>query len=201
MSDTQVQNMQRYYRWHAAVYDATRWAFLFGRKALHAQLPHHEYQSLVEAGCGTGWNLKNLARQHPGWQFQGFDVSSEMLTQSAKATADFAERVQLIHQPYGATALPEPADIVLFSYALTMFNPGWEAAIEQAWNDLKPGGLIAVVDFHDTRFTWFRRWMKHNHVRMEGQLLPFLEQKFQPVSKQVHSAPGLWRYFIFLGKK
>ena len=32
--------LTRYYRWHAPLYDATRWSFLFGRAALILSLIH-----------------------------------------------------------------------------------------------------------------------------------------------------------------
>ncbi|HRI60570.1 MAG TPA: class I SAM-dependent methyltransferase, partial [Saprospiraceae bacterium] len=96
---------------------------------------------------------------------------------------------------------PSP-DFVLFSYALTMFNPGWEAAIEQAGADLKPGGRIAVVDFHNTPSSTFRWWMSRNHVRMEAHLLPFLQSKFRTELLEIHPAwLGLWRYFLYVGQK
>ena len=201
-SSEQVQSMQRFYRWQASVYDATRWAFLFGRRTLYGQLPQEEHQTLLEVGCGTGWNLKNLAALHPTWQLTGIDVSPDMLAQARKATSKFRGRVKLVQEPYGVSATRKPVDIVLFSYSLTMFNPGWEAAIEQAWSDLKPGGHIAVVDFHDAPQPWFRSWMKYNRVRMDRHLLPFLERRFQTQLNIVRSTHVLlWRYFIFVGKK
>lgn len=196
--------MRRYYRLHAAIYDATRWTFLFGRNRLLHLLPQDNVQTIVEVGCGTGRNLKRLARLQPYWQLVGIDVSPEMLERASKRLASFSRRFTLFEKPYGSAGfrMNEPADIVLFSYALTMFNPGWEAAIEQAMHDLKPGGRIAVVDFHDTPFGWFRRWMGYNHVRMDRHLLPLLEKRFVPTTRIVeHGWFGLWRYFIFIGEK
>lgn len=196
--------MRRYYRIHAAVYDATRWAFLFGRKKILQYLPDGNDRLIVEVGCGTGYNLKRLMRRNPDWQLIGIDVSPDMLARASRATAPCSRRVRLFGQAYGTGVppLPESPDMILFSYALTMFNPGWEAAIGQAWNDLKPGGCIAVVDFHDTPSRLFRHWMGMNHVRMDGHLLPLLEQRFHPVRKEERSAfGGLWRYFIFVGRK
>ena len=196
--------MRQYYRWHAAIYDATRWSFLFGRTALLDNLPAADRLTVVEIGCGTGFNLRRLAKKHPEWQLTGIDVSPDMLAQASQATASFSRRVQLLEKAYGAGApcLPEPVDLILFSYSLTMFNPGWEAAIEQAWHDLKPGGHIAVVDFHDTPSRVFRRWMQYNHVRMDGHLLPALEARFTPAQRQIQPAwGGLWQFFTFLGQK
>lgn len=201
---SQPETMQRYYRWHARIYDATRWVFLFGRRRLLQLLPQKPALRLAEIGCGTGLNLKRLARQHADWQLVGVDVSNHMLDKAFRALHRYTLRVFLIRKNYGkgADRLKEPADVVLFSYSLTMFNPGFGEAIEQAHDDLKPGGSIAVVDFHDTPFTWFRRWMGINHVRMDGHLLPLLERHFEPQFCEVCSAyGGLWRYFLFVGTK
>jgi S-adenosylmethionine-diacylgycerolhomoserine-N-methlytransferase len=93
-------------------------------------------------------------------------------------------------------------DGIVFSYALTMFNPGWELAIDAAARDLSDEGLIAVVDFHDTPCAWFGRWMGINHVRMEGHLLPRLRERFEPVYEEERRAfGGLWRYFLFIGRR
>lgn len=96
----------------------------------------------------------------------------------------------------------EAQDVVLFSYALTMFNPGWKEAILCAKEDLSDKGRIAVVDFHVSPQSWFRHWMRFNHVRMEGHLLPFLQQQFSTEYLSIRSAYfGLWQYVIFIGKK
>jgi len=200
----QQSAMRRYYRFHAFIYDATRWTFLFGRNHILHLLPKGKGLTLAEVGCGTGRNLRRLATMHPDWDLIGIDVSPEMLHRAGKHLASFSRRLRLFEKPYGTGQfhLSEPTDVVLFSYALTMFNPGWEAAIEQARQDLKPGGHIAVVDFHDTPFGWFRRWMGYNHVRMEQHLLPALEERFETKTRIVYRAwGGLWRYFIFIGEK
>ena len=116
----------------------------------------------------------------------------------------FGNRVRLLRQAYNAplnAAKPE-FDLILFSYALTMFNPGFDTAVQAAFKDLRPGGRIAVIDFHDTRFPLFARWMGVNHVRMEGQLHPLLTSLFKPLTDRVHNAYlGVWRYIEFIGLK
>ncbi|MEO6038513.1 MAG: class I SAM-dependent methyltransferase [Saprospiraceae bacterium] len=198
--------MRRYYRWHAAIYDATRWTFLLGRDALLRQLPISDAreQTLLEVGCGTGRNLQRLAERHPRLQLLGVDVSSDMLARANLPTRKYAQRVQLYERPYSAAALDlsQPLDFVLFSYALTMFNPGWEEAITSAWQDLPVGGRIAVVDFHRTPSRLFRWWMGKNHVRMEGHLLPYLQDQFGTEFLEMRPVfLGLWELFLFIGVK
>jgi S-adenosylmethionine-diacylgycerolhomoserine-N-methlytransferase len=48
--------MSGYYAWQSRIYDATRWAFLFGRDALLDDLQLKPGNTVVEVGCGTGRN-------------------------------------------------------------------------------------------------------------------------------------------------
>jgi len=112
--------------------------------------------------------------------------------------------VTLEEAPYqlGAESRLGQMDAVLFSYSLTMINPQWEELVRQAKADLKPGGMIAVADFYDSRFSWFKTHMGNNHVRMDGHLIPLLKQEFETLSHQVKPAyGGVWDYFVYLGRK
>ena len=91
---------------------------------------------------------------------------------------------------------------MLFSYTLTMVNPGWQEALNAATADLAPGGCLAAVDFHRGGTSWFSSWMGVNHVRMEGELLPWMRQNFDPLFQAERKAyGGLWQYFYFIGSK
>lgn len=193
-----------YYRTHAGIYDATRWSFLFGRSAiLDLAACITTPQRILEIGCGTGRNLLALCRRFPKASVTGVDLSAVMLAKAQQKLSDYRDRVQL-HQLAYAKPLHETGryDLVLCSYALSMFNPGWEQAIAAAVQDLTPGGHFALVDFHNTAAPAFRRWMQLNHVRMEGHLRPMLQQTFEPLVDRVQLAyGGLWRYHVFIGRK
>jgi S-adenosylmethionine-diacylgycerolhomoserine-N-methlytransferase len=197
--------LSRYYRGHARLYDATRWSFLFGRAALIrslALLPTPP-RNILEIGCGTGSNLLRLARQFPEAAVTGLDLSTDMLARARRKLEKGQLPVTLLQQRYDRPLYPEPIfDLIVFSYCLSMIDPGWERAVDSALRDLRPGGRLAVVDFHDTRFAGFRRWMGVNHVRMDGHLLPRLNARCPPVAQTLRSAyGGGWRYFVFIGQK
>jgi S-adenosylmethionine-diacylgycerolhomoserine-N-methlytransferase len=195
-------SIESYYRLHAPVYDATRWSFLFGRNRLiHQILKVAHPRNILEVGCGTGTNLCRLARLCPEATITGIDASSDMLSRCRKKVKPWQERITLQQGFYPAVNVPDPKpDLILFSYSLSMFNPGWEEALQQAYADLQPGGLIAVADLHLTPFPVFRRWMGINHVRMEGHLLPALKSRFTTVWEDVRPAyGGVWQYFLFVG--
>jgi S-adenosylmethionine-diacylgycerolhomoserine-N-methlytransferase len=192
----------RYYRWHAPIYDLTRWTFLFGRGALLRRLaPGPAPSHIIEIGCGTGRNLAVLARRFPTARLTGIDLSQDMLTRAKLKLSRFGSRVSWRQQRFDARSDIGPAgDLLLFSYSLSMMNPGWEEALPRAALELKPGGRIAVVDFAGTPWSGFRRWMACNHVRTEDHLLPALKALFRPLLVQERRAyAGLWRYFLFVG--
>ena len=195
--------LERYYRWHAPVYDLTRWAFLFGRSALLRRLgagpaPRH----VLEVGCGTGRNLATLARRFPNARLTGVDLSDAMLARAEPRLHVFGSRVRCLRSQFEAPlSLDPPCDVVLVSYALSMMNPGYAQALRAAAAQLPLKGRIAVVDFAASPWPWFRRWMARNHVRLDDHLLPMLQTSFDPEVTEVrHAYGGAWQYFLFIGR-
>lgn len=195
--------LERYYQFHSRIYDATRWSFLFGREEILRRVARvASPRRILEVGCGTGRNLASLRRLFKEANITGVDLSGQMLAIAAQKVRD--DQITLLRRAYSAPVHTGRTgfDLVLFSYALSMFNPGWEQAIDAAWDDLDEGGLIAVVDFSHSRFSWFRRWMGVNHVRMEGHLWPYLGRRFMPLLDERFSAyGGVWNHGIFIGRK
>lgn len=195
--------LKRYYRLHSGVYDLTRWSFLLGREALVRRVAARcAPAAILEVGCGTGRNLGQLGRRFPQARLCGVDLSGDMLAVAAKKLASLAPRLTLIQAAYDRPVKPAPFfDLVVFSYALSMFNPGWEEALAAAGRDLTPGGVLAVVDFHDSGRPLFKRWMGLNHVRLDGHLLPGLQARFPLYESAVRPAyGGVWSYFLFIGR-
>lgn len=202
----QAQEMNNYYKLHAKIYDSTRWTFLFGRKQIVRLIPFPRKAKLkiLEVGCGTGYNLKLLAKRFPNATLIGVDVSKDMIEKSKQATEAYANRVQLYDMPYSKdfTKVNDGVDVVLCSYSLTMINPQWQEVILKAKQDLVAGGVMAVTDFHRSRFAWFEHHMGNNHVRMDAHLLPFLQQHFHSEIVQENAAyGGVWEYLVYIGRK
>ena len=199
-----IHQLEKYYRFHARIYDATRWIFLFGRdRLIKTAASSCKPTRILEVGCGTGKNLVRLRQTFPGVSLTGLDLSRDMLEVAGKKMAMSSPPVELLHQSYDRPVATEPRfDLLVFSYALSMFNPGWEHAIGTAYEELAPGGTIAVVDFHDSPQALFKKWMALNHVRMEGHLLPELQSRFIPQVCEIRKAyGGIWSYLLFVGKK
>jgi S-adenosylmethionine-diacylgycerolhomoserine-N-methlytransferase len=200
-----LASLHGYYRWHAHFYDATRWAFLFGRRRLIRQAAAQlRPRRILEVGCGTGRNLAELARFFPDAQIVGLDLSAEMLSKARAKIEAYGPRVTLLERVYNTPISGgDPFDLIVFSYCLSMINPGYDDVLRLCERDLSPQGHLALVDFHDTRVGWFRRWMGVNHVRMEGQILAALEAAgFNLQSCRIRSAyGGLWRWITCLATR
>jgi S-adenosylmethionine-diacylgycerolhomoserine-N-methlytransferase len=202
-STAQAQSaIARYYRIHARIYDFTRWTFLRGRENLiRLAAAQCHPKAILEVGCGTGKNLLHLGRRFPEAQLCGLDLSPHMLGQAHQKLRGLRQRLTLVAAAYDQPVAPGRFDLVVFSYALSMFNPGWEAALLTASKDLSPEGAIAIVDFHDSPSKRFKRWMGFNHVRLDSHLLPCLRDLFPSGEWSASSAfGGLWSYFLFVGR-
>ena len=204
----QNQTIQNYYKFQSKIYDLTRWSFLFGRIGIVKKIPFDRNASIniLEVGCGTGYNIRLLAKRFPNAKITGLDVSKDMIDIAKKQTAAFGDRIQLVCGPYmkDSTDYNDQMDVILFSYALTMINPQWAELLEQAKVDLKKGGVVALADFHDSNFHFFKKHMSNHHVRMDGHLLETLknDSSYTTVFEKVRAAYlGIWHYVMYVGRK
>lgn len=201
-------------------YDRFRERLLRGRRELLDELALPMRAHIVELGGGTGQVCEMLAeRLNVVRRYDVVDVCAPMIEQARRRA-----RALPVLRPVLADACtwqPEhPVDIVIASYSLTMM-PDWRAAIDNAWRMLKPGGYIAVVDFHVSskepdpgqarHGAWTRgfwpRWFARDGVRVGSELLPALRRRFTD-----HTLVDTWAplpylpwmrvpYFRFVGRR
>ncbi|NBB88388.1 MAG: methyltransferase domain-containing protein [Bacteroidetes bacterium] len=202
---SQQQKLQSYYKWHAHIYDASRWSFLFGRRNVikRCKTIRPKAEQILEIGCGTGSNLRTLRNVFPTSQITGCDLSSNMLRKASKKMGGHAERTHLEEGDYlDFPARPNTFDLILFSYILTMVPDQFHAIMEKAYRELQPDGLIAIVDFHSSPSPLFTQWMQKNHVRLNHQWDDNLKSRFTPcILKKKKAYAGVWNYFQFVGSK
>ena len=205
-SQDQEQRIESYYKFQSKIYDSTRWSFLFGRKEIIKRIPLEKDQEfhLAEVGCGTGYNMERVLKRFPKVNYTGIDVSPDMVALASSKGEKYPQEVRILEEPYqtGKTFFQLPPQVILFSYSLTMINPQWVELIDKAYEDLAQGGYIMVTDFHNSQIQGFKTHMQGHHVRMDGHLLPYLQEKFTPVFGEVKKAyGGVWEYMLFCGQK
>jgi demethylmenaquinone methyltransferase/2-methoxy-6-polyprenyl-1,4-benzoquinol methylase len=142
------QEMLRFYQRHARIYDLTRWLFLRKRNDAAAACALNTGDTVMEIGCGTGYNFFRL-QQAVGnsGQLIGVDLSSAMLARAEQRISRQGwQNVALIRANGETVQVDDRMDAVLFSYSLSMI-PDWQAAVTGAVRQLKPGGRLVVLDF------------------------------------------------------
>ena len=219
---THSERLESFYANQSADYDRFRRKLLHGREELISMLPLVSGSTWVDLGGrprvnkeAAGKHLANLS------QVMVVDLSPSLLRRAE-------ERIQECGWQNVKTCLADatefvptsPADIVTCSYSLTMI-PDRFAAIKRAWEMLRPGGVIGVVDFYVSRkypaqgrrrHGWFSRtmlpaWFAGDNVNLSSDHLPFLERQFETLT--IHERRGKipWApfmtapYYLFLGRK
>jgi S-adenosylmethionine-diacylgycerolhomoserine-N-methlytransferase len=193
-----AERLAAFYGPQAGQYDAFRERLLQGRAELIAGLIDGlidrrgslDGARVIELGGGTGRNLlffgERLAELA---EVEVVDLCRPLIDEARRRAAGWPS-VRVIEADACAYRPAEPADLVYFSYALTMI-PDWRAAIDNAVAMLAPGGLLGVVDFYVsqadppagmtrhgplTRAFW-PRWFAHDGVHPSPDHLPYLRAR------------------------
>ena len=220
--------MDSFYGGQAEDYDSFRKRLLPGREMLWNELTDRgaaDRAVWYDMGGGTGSNLnyfgENIAKLE---RVYVVDLASSLLTVADRRIQEEGWENASVIEADATTFQPaEPQiDVVTFSYSLTMI-PDWFAAIDHAYDILKPGGRIGVVDFYVSRkypaedhkrHGWTKRsfwpvWFARDNVFPSPDHVPYLHRKFEVE----YFFEGLTRipyfpnpffkmpYYIFIGRK
>jgi S-adenosylmethionine-diacylgycerolhomoserine-N-methlytransferase len=195
-----LNDLDRFYRFHARIYDWTRPCLLFGRSEAALALGAGPGDLVLDVGCGTGVNLPRLVEA--GATVVGVEPSGPMRVRAEARLAALRsrekERLRLDPRPYGThdDYAGEVAGI-LFSYSLSMVPPFAEV-LARARADLRPGGRLSVVDFLDASLP-LAQALAASHVHLGPARLREIQRLFPRHRLSVRRALG-WRYYGVLAE-
>ena len=174
------ERLQSFYAPQAERYDAFRERLLHGRRELIESIDLPDGARVVELGGGTGRNLLFFGeRLDRCAEVSLVDLCPALLEQAQRRFASRPAKVRLVEADASHWQPSEPVDLVYFAYSLSMI-PDWRAAVDNALRMLRPGGVLAAVDFYVsgarampgrvrhgalTRAFW-PRWFAHDGVRL-----------------------------------
>ncbi|HEY2628625.1 MAG TPA: methyltransferase domain-containing protein [Usitatibacter sp.] len=168
MTDTNLQLSLAHYRELAPRYDdCTRRIDAIRERAIDA-LCLRSGETVVDAGCGTGWCLPRLLERvgHHGHVI-GFDPSSQMLDVARARLNGQAAQVEFLDASAQAVRVPASADAVLFSYTHDLLRS--PAALDNVLGQMKPGARVVAVG--SKLFTawlfpanWFVRYRHRGYI-------------------------------------
>ncbi len=219
------ERLESFYGAQADDYDSFRNKFLTGRKELWREMGVVDGGVWVDMGGGTGMNLFNFGDDLKRLRkVYVVDLSTSLLKNAQKKIdANGWTNVETVKADATTWTPPEGrADFVTFSYSLTMI-PDWFAAIDRAYEILKPGGKIGVVDFYIARKhpsdespkqrwgtrTFWPIWFGCDNVYPSCDHSPYLKHKFEPLFFQEREdripyfpVPGVKTpRYLFVGRK
>jgi ubiquinone/menaquinone biosynthesis C-methylase UbiE len=104
-------------------------------------------ETVLEIGCGTGRNLPLLCDAVGGaGRVIGVDASIGMLARARRwVTDNYRQNVRLLHEDASELTLADRVDAVLFSLSYSVL-PDRPATLRKAWETLRPGGRLVVMD-------------------------------------------------------
>lgn len=191
---THEERLGSFYQGQADHYDAFRKRMLHGREELMESLPAKSGQIWIDIGAGTGENAEMMGQRLCAFQAVHLVDLCVPLLEIAKRRIEKNgwTNVRTVHADAIAYRPEEQADLITFSYSLTMI-PDWFAALENAYAMLKPGGRIGVVDFYVSRkypdepfvrHSWGTRsfwplWFASDNVWLNRDHLPYLCRRFK----------------------
>ena len=217
------ERLENFYQGQAHAYDTFRKRLLQGREELYRSLVEYPGDLWLDLGGGTGSNLETIGTKLNQLQkVYIVDLCPSLLAIAKQRIANNNwSNVETVEADVTQFLLSESAaDIVTFSYSLTMI-PDWFAAIDRAYQLLKPGGIIGVVDFYVARKHPLKNWSAHSllarhfwptwfdkdNVFLSSEHAPYLHYRFEPIQfiekmSTLPFLPGLKvPYYLFVGRK
>ncbi len=198
MSDLNFLN--KYYGLVVDFYDFSRKYFLFGRDKMLEKIKetNNKNINILEIGAGTGRNLFLLNKFGFNNLFAVEPCSPMINKIKEKDKKNIIKIIEKMGDQWSVQDTGTEIDVIYFSYALSMFDDP-KAAIINAYDKLKVGGKIYIVDFgiYDGSNLFvkflsdkFLKWLKTYHVNPL-----FLNQSINQLPFKYKKTNGLFNYF------
>lgn len=182
---SQDKKVKKYYRFHSAIYDATRWLFLFNRKKAIEKLNLDPNDFVIDFACGTGLNIGQMIKKTK--KISAIDFSEEMLTQARKKYPG----VKFIQGDARTFSSEKKADKIICTYSLSLID-NWKEAVKNMSLNLRENGTIVILDFYIWQgwikifYPFFKWWLNRHSVDPELPVENELKKYFRSVEMKTY---------------
>jgi len=220
---THQERLESFYSGQANGYDDFRRRMLHGRQEMIQAIPVPAGGIWVDLGAGTGENAEHIGPALDQLSNMYLvDLSPSLLRQADQRVSahQWKNVTPVCHDATTFVPSEGQVDVVTFSYSLTMI-PDWFRAIDHAWELLKPGGTLGVVDFFVSRKhpakervkhrwstrTFWPTWFGSDNVFLSPDHIPYLQNRFETVKldERRGKIPYLplirAPHYLFIGRK
>ncbi|MBV8715592.1 MAG: class I SAM-dependent methyltransferase [Chloroflexi bacterium] len=126
--------------------------YRFHRLFVETAIPPGDYGDILDLGCGFGKSTRPFVDAFPGARVVGIDLSAPNLKLAHHQAERLHKRIAFYQRKAEATGFPDAAfDLVtatMLIHELPM--PVLRQVLQEALRVLRPGGLLAVLDFART---------------------------------------------------
>ena len=119
---------------------------------MHELIGFHRFvgQRLLEVGCGLGVDLREFALA--GAQVVGMDMSARSVALARRHFRIFGTEGKFIQSDSEHLPFADESFDIVYSFGVLHHTPNTQAAIEECWRVLRPGGTFTVMLYN--RRSW-----------------------------------------------
>lgn len=199
-----TQSVQREYATQADTYDL-RWQRYEAVSIAHtlAALDPQDGEHILDAGCGTGLLLRQIAIRAPEARLFGIDLSPEMVRRADFRDADLIV-ADVRHLPFAEESL----DAMVIS-SVIQYLPVIDHALSEAARVLRPGGRLVITawDGSPWRMRTLGQWLRWRgsapvYLHRPEQLIASCRKQGLDIQQYEPYAIGpFWRLLTLVGVK
>ena len=152
--------------------------YLFHRLFVETAIPKRPYRAILDLACGFGKSTRPFVDAFPEAEVIGIDLSAPTLKLAHHQAERLGKQITFSQRNAEATGYPDQSfDLVtgtMLIHELPM--PAFGRVVEEAYRLLRPGGLVAFLDFHRTGDA-FRDFMMIGHGARNNE--PYMPHLFR----------------------
>jgi ubiquinone/menaquinone biosynthesis C-methylase UbiE len=147
--------------------------YVFHRLFTETSIPDGEYRDILDLGCGFGKSTRPFVDRFPGARVVGVDLSAPVLKLAHRQAEKLGKRIAFVQRAAEDTGFPD-ASFDLITATMVIHEvpmPVLRRILAEAYRMLRPGGRLAILDYHRTGDP-LRDFLMLGHVRRNNE--PYL---------------------------
>ncbi|HLZ31383.1 MAG TPA: class I SAM-dependent methyltransferase [Chloroflexota bacterium] len=152
--------------------------YRFHRLFVENAIPHQDYRAILDLGCGFGKSTRPFVDAFPRASVVGIDLSAPNLRLAHQQAERLGKRINFYQRAAEATGFPAASfDLVTATMLIHELPMSvLRRVLDQALRVLRPGGVLAVLDFAHTGDP-FRDFVMDGHGARNNE--PYLPHLFK----------------------
>ncbi|MFX1480632.1 MAG: class I SAM-dependent methyltransferase [Promethearchaeota archaeon] len=131
------------------------------KKFLKSHKVHIENQTILEAGCGSGFGLKLIQKEFHPLNLYGFDILPEQVLKAQKRNLDARITIGDIRN----IKFPEMKFDAVFVFTVLHHIPQYPKALKEISRVLKPGGFLLIDELNKSLIDFFEKFLGVKHPK------------------------------------